>query len=147
MKNAVNEILKVAMSKEIKAITTYSNIKKITNNQNLQDLLDELIGFEKEHKRLIENIMLKGDFTKIGNEATEDIEHFTSIVDEDQPGTHLNDKQLIEYAIREEDRACILYERMYNIFKSSTELADLTSRLANEEKKHIAQLREILKQM
>lgn len=145
MSQALKDILNVALSKEIKAINTYSILLQKNLTNDLRNIIEELITFEKEHKKLIEQAILSGNLSQFGQMEEKHYEHITRLTDETHLHENFSIEEILQFAIKEEDKAAILYEKMYPVFKADAELAKVIAILISEECKHREQLEDVLK--
>ena len=127
--------MKIAIKEEIKAHDMYIKLAKRVTNPETRIILLKLARQELEHWSLLEESLQKKDYQPIG-ESVVDKEGFL-LLDVSNPikiTKNTNPREVILYAIREEENAANFYNKLADYM--TTELESIFRRLATEEKAH-----------
>ena len=127
------EIIKFAISREEAAIETYGGMSEKAKTPGLQELLLELQGEEKNHKKLLEDITQE----QIASFKTEEVIDLkiSNYLTEEPPSEDMTFQDLLILAAKKEQEAVELYTKLGE-GSESEELKKLFDFLITQEKSH-----------
>jgi len=128
-------ILDMAMRKEAYAIRFYQALFDFVERGDSRKLLKHLIEAENNHYHLLKEVMLSGQYEKIGGYMEESSLEITDYLIKEEIRKSSGPKDVVKLAIRREEEAEEFYlSRMQYI--QDDKLKDLYQRLAKEEGNH-----------
>lgn len=145
MQNDFDELLGIAIYKEIASEALYVAAGKKTSDEGVKTLLAELASDERQHKERLQQLKDKGSKVGWNRRSPEDLrisEYLTS--PEIVEGAGLQDT--LVFAMKQEQRSIDFYSRMTGIVQSKS-AKSLCSKLTNEELKHKTKLELIYDQL
>jgi rubrerythrin len=128
-----DEIIKFAISREEAAIDAYGDMSEKAKTPGLRELLLELQGEEKNHKKLLEDITQE----QIGSFKTEDVIDLkiSDYLTEEPPSEDMTFQDLLILAAKKEQEAVELYTKLAE-GSDNEELKKLFNFLITQEKSH-----------
>jgi len=128
-----DEIIKFAISREEAAIDAYGDMSEKAKTPGLRELLLELQGEEKNHKKLLEDITQE----QIGSFKTEDVIDLkiSDYLTEEPPSEDMTFQDLLILAAKKEQEAVELYSKLAE-GSDNEELKKLFNFLITQEKSH-----------
>jgi rubrerythrin len=127
------EIIKFAISREEAAIETYGDMSEKAKTPGLRELLLELQGEEKNHKKLLEDI-IQEQITSFKTEDVIDLK-ISDYLTEEPPSEDMTFQDLLILAAKKEQQAVELYTKLGE-GSESEELKKLFDFLITQEKSH-----------
>lgn len=128
-----DEIIKFAISREEAAIDAYGDMSEKAKTPGLRELLLELQGEEKNHKKLLEDITQE----QIGSFKKEDVIDLkiSDYLTEEPPSEDMTFQDLLILAAKKEQEAVELYTKLAG-GSENEELKKLFDFLLTQEKSH-----------
>lgn len=127
------EIIKFAISREEAAIETYGDMSEKAKTPGLRELLLELQGEEKNHKKLLEDISQE-QITSFKTEEVIDLK-ISDYLTEEPSSEDMTFQDLLILAAKKEQEAVELYTKLGE-GSGSEELKKLFDFLITQEKSH-----------
>ncbi len=140
MSLTVEQALKVAIDAEIQAYTLYTNAAEKVSGAGTKTMLTELAQQELGHRRKLEHVVAKKDFTVLGKSIPKESRGIAEfLADTDQLKPNATTQEVMIFAIKKEERAFNFYSSLKDEFLG-TELENLFNSLAAEEQGHKVKL-------
>jgi rubrerythrin len=127
------DIIKFAISREEAAIDTYGDMSEKTKTPGLRELLLELQGEEKNHKKLLEDIS-EEQISSFNSEEVIDLK-ISDFLTEEPPSEDMTFQDLLILAAKKEQEAVELYSKLSDD-TNNEELKKLFDFLISQEKSH-----------
>jgi rubrerythrin len=127
------DIIKFAISREEAAIDTYGDMSEKTKTPGLRELLLELQGEEKNHKKLLEDIS-EEQISSFNSEEVIDLK-ISDFLTEEPPSEDMTFQDLLILAAKKEQEAVELYSKLSDD-TDNEELKKLFDFLILQEKSH-----------
>lgn len=137
----MKQALQIAIEAEIKAYNLYKETSEKVSSAGTKVMLLELADQELEHRKLLENIDLKGNYQKLGQSINRQSPGIAKFLVATELKEHASPQDVMIFAMKEEQKAYNFYIDLKNHF-AGTELEDLFDRLATEERRHKIKLEE-----
>ena len=131
----VEEALKYAIQEEIKAYNLYTNTSKRVKIDSTRLMLTELAKEEDSHRKLLEKVIIDGDYEMLGKKIPEKGRGISDFIVASNLSENATPQEVLIFAMKEEDKAFKLYSYLKNIHKE-TNAEKLFEKLAEEEKRH-----------
>lgn len=134
-RNRYREIIEFAITKEQEAASLYEQYREVVTAAAGKKLLAEMAQMEREHERLLTDILERGDDHLTGKtESVGDLHLSDYLVDiELKKDSPIED--VFIFAMKAEQKAADLYGRLAEL-QSDSDARELFARLSKEEKKH-----------
>ncbi len=133
MKDTV--ILDMALKKENHAIRFYSALVDYVEREDSRRLLNQLIEEEKGHFKLLSEILVTGNYEKIGAPTEQESLEMTDHLVREEIDRAASPREIVKLAIRKEEASEEFYlSRLH--FIQDARLRELYGRLAEEEANH-----------
>jgi rubrerythrin len=127
------DIIKFAISREEAAIDAYGDMSEKTKTPGLRELLLELQGEEKNHKKLLEDIS-EEQLASFNSEEVIDLK-ISDFLTEEPPSEDMTFQDLLIMAAKKEQEAVELYSKLRDD-TDNEELNKLFDFLITQEKSH-----------
>jgi rubrerythrin len=127
------DIIKFAISREEEAIDAYGDMSEKTKTPGLRELLLELQGEEKNHKKLLEDIS-EEQLASFNSEEVIDLK-ISDFLTEEPPSEDMTFQDLLILAAKKEQEAVELYSKLRDD-TDNEELNKLFEFLITQEKSH-----------
>jgi rubrerythrin len=130
--NSIYDILDLAMSAELKAHELYRDMSTMAENEWMSKTLEGFAQEELQHHKQLKAIMSGRKVFK--HEEVSDL-GISEMLEDVQPHANMEYRELLAFAIKKENLAHRLYNKLASIF-SEPDLRDTFLKLANEEAGH-----------
>ena len=131
----IKDALQIAIDAEIKAYNLYIDTREKITNAGTKAMLKELADMELGHRRLLENIVKKEQYTKLGENVPKESRGIADFLVAAELQQNATPQDAIIFAMKEEEKAFNFYDDMRNQF-AGTELEKVFNKLASEELGH-----------
>jgi len=136
MSLTIEQALKVAIDAEIRAYTLYTNTSKKVSGAGTKTMLQELAQQEMGHRKKLENVVAQQDFNVLGKTVPKQSRGIAEfLVASEELDAKATTQEVMIFAMKEEEKAFNFYSTLKDQFLD-TELENLFSGLADEEKGH-----------
>lgn len=130
--SSIGDVLRLAISREIKAQQLYVHMATMVDNPWLQTAIEDIARDERRHKVKLEAVRIGS--MDLPHREVEDL-GLADILDDIEPHPDMTYRELLALAIKKENSASRLYETMANAW-SEPDLKALFKKLAAEEADH-----------
>lgn len=131
----IKDALQIAINAEIKAYNLYRDMREKVANAGTKAMLKELADMELGHQRLLENIVKKEQYRKLGENVPQESRGIADFLVAAELQQNATPQDAIIFAMKEEEKAFNFYHSMGEQF-TGTELEQVFSKLASEELGH-----------
>ena len=128
-----DDIIKFAISREEAAIKAYGDMSEISKTPGMKELLLELQGEEKHHKKLLQEIT-PDQIDSFKKEKVLDL-RISDFLTEEPPSEDMTFQDLLIFAAKKEQKAVDLYTRLGESCENP-DLKKLFDFLVTQEKNH-----------
>ena len=137
----VKDALKIAITEEIKAYNLYMKTSKKVSSASTKQMLLELAEQEQGHRKLLENVVKKENYQRLGDNIPKESHGITEFLVVSELKEHATPQDVMIFAMKEEEKAFNFYTDLKNHF-AGTDLEELFDKLAAEERSHKIKLEE-----
>ena len=131
----IKEALQIAIEAEISAYNLYQETAEKVANAATKAMLIELANMELGHRKLLENIVTKGEYTQLSDDVPRESQGISDFLVTSELQKNATPQDVMIFAMKEEEKAFNFYNDMKNNFLG-TELENVFSKLAAEEQGH-----------
>ena len=133
--NTFNDVLKVAIQKELDAVDFYTQASTIVKEASTKKMLKEFIGEEKKHVVLLQDAQTKETMEKVGKKSLPQSMNLTKYLVSGTITDTSTTQDVMVIAMKKEESAIVFYSDYQSTFKG-TDLEGLFQSLCNMEKEH-----------
>ena len=137
----IGEILEFAIEREAEAVEFYMAMAERVKNPAVQELFEDLVTEELEHKSRLELEVMKEGIVARTVGVLPETSLDTAAVDPDQVRSQMDYPEALDVAMQKERRSLRLYARLSGLVAEAV-LSETLLSLAEEEAKHLVVLEE-----
>ena len=137
----IGEILESAIEREAEAVEFYMAMAERVKNPAVQELFEDLVTEELEHKSRLELEVMKEGIVARTVGVLPETSLDTAAVDPDQVRSQMDYPEALDVAMQKERRSLRLYARLSGLVAEAV-LSETLLSLAEEEAKHLVVLEE-----
>ncbi|SFR15617.1 ferritin family protein [Desulfoscipio geothermicus] len=148
------DVYKIALTNELRGASFYSSMAAKSRDQRTKDIFHKLAEEEKEHHKLFQNMLElaeKKPANKPLNRGTASylktlVQNNVFPVDIEGLARKTSPEQALVMGIQAEKDSILLYQELYS-YTDNENVKDMLSKLLQEEKIHLVELREQYEEM